>query len=73
MTTALDKTLKRAITINEQAYVAAISPSGVKLTLKGRRNGVEMSWDALLANAAPSDKVSRDAGANDDDSDSGGE
>jgi hypothetical protein len=62
MTTPLDKTLKRAITINDQAYVAAISPTGIKLTLKGRRNGVEMSWSALLANAAPSDKLSRDAG-----------
>jgi hypothetical protein len=63
MTTPLDKTLKRAITINEQAYVAAISPAGIKLTLKGRRNGVEMSWDALLANAAPSEPIRRDAGA----------
>jgi hypothetical protein len=63
MTTPLDKTLKRAVTINDQAYVAAISPEGIKLTLKGRRNGVEMSWTALLANAAPSEKVSREAGA----------
>jgi hypothetical protein len=62
MTTPLDKTLKRAITINEQAYVAAISPAGIKLTLKGRRNGVEMSWNTLLTNAAPSEKISRDGG-----------
>jgi hypothetical protein len=62
MTTPLDKTLKRAVTINDQAYVAAISPEGIKLTLKGRRNGVEMSWTTLLANAAPSEKVSREAG-----------
>jgi hypothetical protein len=62
MTTPLDKTLKRAITINEQAYVAAISPAGIKLTLKGRRNGVEMSWNTLLMNAAPSEKISRDGG-----------
>jgi hypothetical protein len=62
MTTPLDKTLKRAVTINDQAYVAAISPEGIKLTLKGRRNGVEMSWTALLANAAPSEKISREAG-----------
>ena len=66
MTTPLDKTLKRAITINDQAYVAAISPAGIKLTLKGRRNGVEMSWNALLANAAPSEKVSRDEGADEE-------
>lgn len=62
MTTPLDKTLKRALMINEQDYVAAISPSGIKLTLKGRRNGVEMNWATLLANAAPSEKISRDAG-----------
>ena len=60
MTTPLDKTLKRAITINDQAYVAAISPDGIKLTLKGRRNGVEMSWSTLLSNAGPSEKVTRD-------------
>ena len=63
MTTPLDKTLKRAITIDEQAYVAAISPTGIKLTLKGRRNGVEMSWEHLLANAAPSEKLTRDSGS----------
>ena len=62
MTTPLDKTLKRAIKINDQDYVAAISPSGIKLTLKGRRNGVEMGWVTLLNSAAPSEKVSRDAG-----------
>jgi hypothetical protein len=63
MTTPLDKTLKRAVTINEQAYVAALSPEGIKLTLKGRRNGVEMSWATLLANATPTEKISRDAGS----------
>jgi hypothetical protein len=66
MTTPLDKTLKRAITINDQGYVAAISPEGIKLTLKGRRNGVEMSWPDLLASAGPSEKVSREAGAEQD-------
>jgi hypothetical protein len=63
MTTPLDKTLKRAVTINEEAYVASISPEGIKLTLKGRRNGVEMTWSALLASAAPSEKLSREAGS----------
>ena len=71
MTTPLDKTLKRALTINEQAYVAAISPAGIKLTIKGRRNGVEMSWAALLGSAVPSEKMSRDAG--EEEADSGGE
>lgn len=66
MTTPLDKTLKRALTINDQAYVAAISPSGVKLTLKGRRNGVEMSWVELLGSAAPSKGAASDSASQDD-------
>lgn len=61
MTTPLDKTLKRALRINDQDFVAAISPDGIKLTLKGRRNGVEMSWNALLAGGVPSEKMSRDS------------
>lgn len=52
MTTALDKTLKRALTINDQAYVVALSPAGIKLTLKGRRNGVEINWVDLLNSAS---------------------
>ena len=52
MTTALDKTLKRALTINDQAYVVALSLAGIKLTLKGRRNGVEINWVDLLNSAA---------------------
>ncbi len=60
MTTPLDKTLKRALSINDQAYVAAISPTGIKLTLKGRRNGVEMSWQQLLNSAASSTRAGGD-------------
>ena len=64
MTTPLDKTLKRAVTIDDQAYVAAISPAGIRLTLKGRRNGVEMSWSELLRNAQPSQAaVAREGGS----------
>ena len=69
MTTPLDKTLKRGLTINEQAYVVAISPAGIKLTIKGRRNGVEWNWPALL-NGTPSAGDKRgDAGEPEDDSD----
>ena len=66
MTTPLDKTLKRGLTINDQAYVVAISPAGIKLTIKGRRNGVERSWVDLLNGPAAA------GGASDDpDADSG--
>ena len=62
MTTQLDKTLKRAVTIDGQAYVAAISPAGIRLTLKGRRNGVEMNWTDLLSSAKPSPAVASGQG-----------
>lgn len=48
MTTALDKALRREIQIGERAYTLTIDPSGLKLVEKGRRNGVEKSWQDLL-------------------------
>ncbi len=54
MTTALDKALRRELTINERAYTLTIDPSGLKLVEKGRRNGIEKSWRDLLGeDAAP--------------------
>jgi hypothetical protein len=38
MTTPLDKTLKRAIKIKGRDYVIALSPEGMKLTLKGDKS-----------------------------------
>jgi len=49
MTTKLDKTIKREIDIDGQAYTVAISPDGVKLTQKGFRKGQEITWQQLLA------------------------
>jgi hypothetical protein len=49
MTTKLDKTIKREIDIDGEAYTVAISPEGVKLTQKGFRKGQEMTWTQLLA------------------------
>lgn len=48
MTTALDKALRREITIDERAYTLTIDPNGLKLVEKGRRNGTEKSWRDLL-------------------------
>jgi hypothetical protein len=47
MATKLDKTIKREIELDGQAFMVAISPEGVKLTQKGFRKGREMSWKAL--------------------------
>lgn len=47
MATKLEKTLKREIEIDGQAFMVAISPEGVKLTQKGYRKGREMTWKDL--------------------------
>jgi hypothetical protein len=48
MTTPLDKTLKRELHINGRAFIVALSPDGVKLTLKGRRHGLQLRWTDLV-------------------------
>jgi len=52
MTTPLDKTLKRELTVNGRPFVIALSPQGLKLTLKGKRNGLELSWTDLVSGEA---------------------
>ena len=49
MATKLEKTLKREIEIEGQAYMVAISPEGVKITQKGFRKGPELTWKQILA------------------------
>jgi hypothetical protein len=52
MTTPLDKTLRRQITVKGQDYIIALSPEGLKITLKGKRKGLELSWNALISGDA---------------------
>jgi hypothetical protein len=52
MTTQLDKTLRRQIRIQDQDYIVALSPGGLKLTVKGKRNGLELSWNDLVTGEA---------------------
>jgi hypothetical protein len=49
MATKLDKTIKRELDMDGQAYTVAISPAGIKMTQKGYRKGREMTWKALWA------------------------
>jgi hypothetical protein len=55
MATKLEKTLKREIDIDGQAYMVAISPDGVKLTQKGFRKGPELTWRQILASGNAGD------------------
>lgn len=52
MATKLDKSLKRELELNGVAYMVAISPEGLKITVKGRRNGVELPWKDLISGQA---------------------
>ena len=50
--TPLQKTIKRLLTINGRDYVVAVAPDGLKLTLKGKRKGIELEWEALVSGEA---------------------
>ena len=52
MATKLEKTLKRELEIDGQFYMVAISPEGLKVTVKGRRNGIELSWKDIVSGQA---------------------
>ncbi len=55
--TRLDKPLRRELDIDGQPHTLTIDPIGLKLTGKGRRNGIELTWkdiangDAAIAAA----------------------
>jgi hypothetical protein len=66
MTAKLDKTIKRELEIDGKTYTIAIGPDGVKVTEKGRRNGPELSWRAIINGDATLNenlKISVDASA----------
>jgi hypothetical protein len=52
MATKLEKPLKREVSIEGQAYMLTISPEGLKLVPKGKRNGVELAWKSLVSGEA---------------------
>jgi hypothetical protein len=47
MATKLERTIRREIIIDGEAYTVAISPAGLRLTKKRFRSGVEMSWKTI--------------------------
>ena len=49
MTTLLSKPLSREVLWDGAAFKVVISPTGVRITKKGRRHGSEVGWDNILA------------------------
>jgi len=52
MATKLEKPLKREVQIGDQPYMLTLTPQGLKLVPKGKRNGIELSWSALVSGEA---------------------
>lgn len=52
MTTKLEGTLKREISIDGAPYTLAIDAQGLKLVPKGKRKGYELEWRAFVSGEA---------------------
>lgn len=52
MATKLEKELKREIEVGGEPYVLAVTPTGLRLTRKGRRKGIELTWEAIVSGDA---------------------
>lgn len=52
MATKLDKPLKRELNVGGTAYMLTIDPDGLKLVVKGHRNGREVLWKDLVGGDA---------------------
>jgi hypothetical protein len=44
--------LKRELKIKKQSFVLTIDPTGLKLTKKGRRKGIQLAWNDLVSGDA---------------------
>lgn len=69
MIAKLDSPIRRELKLGRDLYTVSISPEGVKIALKGRRKGREISWETLLSGDAELTqqlKMSVDAYAADD-------
>lgn len=52
MATKLEKPLKREVMIEGKPYMVTLSPEGVKIVPKGKRNGIEIAWKDLVSGDA---------------------
>ena len=52
MTTKLEGPLKRELDIAGTLYTLTITPEGMALVLKGKRNGFALEWAALVSGEA---------------------
>jgi len=48
MITPLHSTLRRALIIERRKYVITLTVDGLKLSLKGKRRGIELTWASIV-------------------------
>jgi len=48
MVTPLERPIRRLIRIDDNEFVVTLTPTGVRLVLKGRRKGIEVTWRQIL-------------------------
>lgn len=48
MVTRLDSTLRREITAEGKPFTVTLTPQGLKIVPKGKRNGIELAWTDLV-------------------------
>lgn len=46
--TPLDKAIRREVQVGDDTYTLTLDPTGLKLVLKGCRNGSELQWTELV-------------------------
>jgi len=52
MPTPLDKPLKREVTVGGTVYTLTIDPEGLRLVQKGKRKGIDLTWEGLVGGDA---------------------
>jgi hypothetical protein len=52
MATALNKELKREVIIKDKPFTLTLGPTGLKLTQKGHRHGIDLKWEDIVGGDA---------------------
>ena len=52
MPTPLEKSLKREVTVGGTVYTLTIDPEGLHLVQKGKRKGIDLTWEGIVGGDA---------------------
>lgn len=63
MTSRLQRPLAREIVVDDAAYKVWVSPEGLRLTRKGHRKGLELTWDRILELGEAADRAGEQVGS----------